>query len=99
MKSVGKHIVKADDANQRTRKIQSVSNYVCKIIFLGHSKKLDVWKKGRTHHYRYECMGATTFIQEHVAGRTQSRILDAGCSHGTAIKNCKSFLEDSDHTQ
>ena len=51
------------------------------------------WKQGTTSNHRYECMDATTLIAEHVGGRKNIRILDAGCSNGVATKDCKMWLE------
>ena len=38
-------------------------------------------------------MGATTLISEHIGGKKNIRILDAGCSNGMATKDCKMWLE------
>ena len=51
------------------------------------------WIKGTTSNHRYECMGATTLISEHIGGKKNIRILDAGCSYGRATKDCKMWLE------
>ena len=40
-------------------------------------------------------MGATTLIIRHADKNMPLRILDAGCSRGTATITCKSFLEKS----
>ena len=88
--------MEVDDTNRYLQKIRLMLRHVCSII-QNRSRKWDVWENGRTCRYRYECMGATTLILEHVVRNTQPRILDAGCSHGTAIVDCKSFLEDSGH--
>ena len=55
------------------------------------------WKQGTTSRHRYECMGATTLIQEHINDRQNIRILDAGCSDGRATKDCKMWLEKIGH--
>ena len=55
----------------------------------------DTYNEGRTLKHRYECMGATTLIIRHADKNMPLRILDAGCSRGTATITCKSFLEKS----
>ena len=55
--------------------------------------KLDVWRLGTTHKDRYVCMGTATLIMEHAKGKMHMHVLDAGCSNGKAIINCKSYLE------
>ena len=56
--------------------------------------KFDVWCLGTTHKDRYVCMGAATLIMEYAKGKVRVRVLDAGCSDGKAIINCKSYLEN-----
>ena len=53
----------------------------------------NVWRCGITHSHRYECMGASTLISGHIAGKRSARILDAGCSEGKASRDCKMLLE------
>ena len=53
-----------------------------------------IWSCGITHHYRYECMGVTTLIEKHIADQKSTRVLDAGCSNGVAVKDCKMWLEN-----
>ena len=55
------------------------------------------WKKETTFNHRYECMGATALILEHIGGKKNIRILDAGCSNGRATKDCKMWLEKMGH--
>lgn len=53
-----------------------------------------IWQCGITHRYRYECMGATTLIKKHIVDHKSTRILDAGCSNGVAVKDCKMWLKN-----
>ena len=55
------------------------------------------WIKGTTSNHRYECMGATALILEHIGGKKNIQILDAGCSDGRATKDCKMWLEKMGH--
>ena len=43
-------------------------------------------------------MGVTTLIEEHVADQKSTRILDAGCSNGASIKDCKMLLKNRGYT-
>ena len=79
-----------DTVKNNTLYQKSAFDYEIQWNFYKHNR----WNTGTTSRHRYECMGATTLISEHIEGRKNIRILDAGCSDGRATKDCKMWLEN-----